>query len=78
MRVYTESQEEQLEAVSQSQRPHCSTNPTEKSDGEAERKVGFEIVCSAILPSNFFKNRNAVSYALRDDRWTRCLRRALQ
>ena len=66
---------EVLQAV---QHPLNSTNPKEKSDSEAERKTGLEIVCSAILPSNFFKNRNAASYALRDGRWTRCLRRALQ
>jgi hypothetical protein len=56
-----------------------SASPEENpGDTPPKQKIGVEIVCSASLPSNFFKNRNAASYALRDDRWTRCLRRALQ
>ena len=75
MRVYSESQEEeQLEAVSQSQHPHCSTNLTEKSD---ERKVGFEIVPSADLSSRFFRGWGQASRSRRDgDLWARRVARA--
>lgn len=45
-----------------------STNPTEKSGGEAERKIGFEIVPSADLSSRFF--RGPTSRSRRDsDLW---------
>jgi hypothetical protein len=51
-----------------------STNPTEKSGGEAERKVGFEICPSADLSSRFFRGWGQASRSRRDgDLWARRL-----
>jgi hypothetical protein len=52
------------------QHPLSSTNPTEKSDGEAKRKIGIEIAPSANLSSRFFRGWRSASGSLRDsDLW---------
>jgi hypothetical protein len=48
------------------QHPHNNTNPTEKSDSEAERKIGIEIVSSADLSSRFFRGWGPASRSHRD------------
>ena len=63
------------ETAPQNQVAHLSDN---SSEIQLRRNIGREVVRSASLPSHFYKNSKAVSFAIRDDGSKRTVRRVLR